>query len=72
MANRPNQSRNDELVRLHDLDPIGYSFANLARKYVISRSTVHEIYMREKAKAGDKRAQSSGVVKSKYPRLIPC
>lgn len=69
---KANKSRNEELVRLHDLDPNEYSFANLARRYVISRSTAHEIYVREKAKAGDKRAQASGVVKSKYPRLIPC
>lgn len=30
---------------------------------------LHEIYMREKAKKGDKIARSSMVVKTKYPRL---
>jgi hypothetical protein len=69
MANRPNQKRNDQIVRLHDLDPIKYSFANLARKFKIAKSTVHEIYVREKAKMGDKKALSSWVVKSKYPSL---
>lgn len=76
MANRPNTKRNDEIVRLHDLDPIEYSFANLSKRYKnpktkkpLARSTLHEIYMREKAKLGDKKAQLSGVVKTKYPGL---
>jgi len=76
MANRPNTKRNDEIVRLHDLDPIKYSFANLSKRYKnpitkkpLARSTLHEIYMREKAKLGDKKAQSSGVVMKKYPSL---
>lgn len=76
MANKPNQKRNDDIVRLHDLDPIKYSFANLSERYrnkrtgkPLARSTLHEIYMREKAKKGDKTARSSSVVKTKYPRL---
>lgn len=76
MANRPNTKRNDEIVRLHDIDPIKYSFANLSKRYKnpktkkpLARSTLHEIYMREKARSGDKNAQSSGVVQTKYPRL---
>ena len=76
MANRPNTKRNDEIVRLHDLDPIKHSFANLSKtfknpktKKPLARSTLHEIYMREKAKRGDKKAQSSKVVKSKYPNM---
>ena len=79
MANRPNQKRNNEIVRLHDLDPIEYSFASLAKRYInkktgkhLARSTVHEIYVREKAKMGDKKAQSSSLVKSKYPSLVTC
>ncbi len=79
MANKPNQKRNDEIVRLHDLDPIEYSFANLAKRYKnrktggpLTRSTIHEIYMREKAKMGDKKAQSSGIIRSKYPSLTTC
>lgn len=76
MANKPNTKRNDEIVRLHDLDPVKYSFNFLASKYKnsqtglpLTRSTIHEIYMREKAKMGDKKAQSSSVVRSKYPNL---
>lgn len=79
MANQPHQKRNDEIVRLHDLDPVLHTFASLAKRYKnkktgkpLSRSTVHEIYMREKARNGDKKAQSSGVVKSKYPGLLSC
>lgn len=79
MANKPNTKRNDEIVMLHDFDPIQYSFASLANRYTnsrtkkpLSRSTIHEIYMREKAKRGDKKAQSSWVVKTKYPSLKPC
>ncbi len=79
MANRPNQKRNDEIIRLHDLDPVLYSFANLAKRYKnkktgkpLTRSTIHEIYIREKAKIGDKKALSSGLVKSKYPGLVTC
>lgn len=79
MANKPYQKRNDEIVRLHDLDPIEYSFANLAKRYKnrktgkpLTRSTIHEIYMREKAKSGDKKAQSSGIIRSKYPSLVTC
>ncbi len=77
MANKPNLKRNDEIVRLHDLDPIKHSFANLSARYKnkktgkpLARSTLHEIYMREKAKQGDKKAQSSRVVKTKYPHMI--
>lgn len=76
MANRPNQKRNDEIVRLHDLDPVKYSFVNLSKRYKnpktkkpLAGSTLHEIYMREKAKLGDKNAQSSAVVRTKYPKL---
>lgn len=79
MANKPHQKRNDEIVRLHDLDPVEYSFANLAKRYKnrktgkpLTRSTIHEIYMREKARQGDKKAQSSGIVRSKYPGLMNC
>jgi len=79
MANKPHTKRNDEIVMLHDFDPIQYSFASLANRYTnirtgksLSRSTIHEIYMREKAKRGDKKAQSSGVVKAKYPSLKTC
>ncbi|GEM_PF-2685679 len=79
MANKSNTKRNDEIVMLHDFDPIQYSFASLANRYTnsrtgksLSRSTIHEIYMREKAKRGDKKAQTSGVVKAKYPTLKPC
>lgn len=79
MANKPNTKRNDEIVMLHDFDPIQYSFASLANRYTnsrtgkpLSRSTIHEIYMREKAKRGDKKAQSSGVVRAKYPTLKTC
>jgi hypothetical protein len=79
MANKPNTKRNDEIVMLHDFDPIQYSFASLANRYTnsrtkkpLSRSTIHEIYVREKAKRGDKKAQFSGVVKAKYPSLKPC
>ena len=79
MANRPNQKRNDEIVRLHDQDPVLYSFANLSKKYKnkktgkpLTRSTIDEIYIREKAKTGDKKALSSGLVKSKYPSLVTC
>ncbi len=76
MPNRPNKKRNDEIVRLHDLDPVKYSFANLSKRYrnsktkkPLARSTLHEIYMREMAKLGDKKAQSSAVIRSKYPNL---
>ncbi len=76
MANSPHQKRNNEIVRLHDLDPVLHSFAQLANCYMnsktgkpLTRSTIHEIYTREKAKRGDKKAQSSGVVKAKYPSL---
>jgi hypothetical protein len=69
MANRPNTKRNDEIVRLHDLDPVKYSFAVLGVRYKIAKSTVHEIYLREKAKGGDKKARSSGTVKGKYPGM---
>ncbi len=76
MANRPNQKRNDEIVKLHDRDPIKYSFRNLRSRYnnpktgkPLTHSTIHEIYVREKAKSGDKTARSSGTVKGKYPRL---
>jgi hypothetical protein len=79
MANKPNQERNDEIVMLHDFDPIQYSFARLATRYTnsrtgktLTRSTIHEIYMREKAKKGDRKARSSGVVKAKYPSLKTC
>lgn len=79
MANKPNQERNNEIVMLHDFDPVLYSFANLANRYTnkrtgkpLTRSTIHEIYMREKAKRGDKKAQASGVVKAKYPSLKTC
>ncbi len=79
MANKPHQKRNDEIVMLHDYDPVQYSFASLANRYTnsktgkpLSRSTIHEIYMREKAKMGDKKAQSSGVIKAKYPSLNTC
>ncbi len=77
MANKPRQKRNEEIVRLHDRDPIRYSFANLARRFKnkrtgkpLTRSTIHEIYTREKARSGDEKAQSSGLIKSKYPSLI--
>ncbi len=70
MANRANEKRNKRVVELHDLDPQKYSFANLGKKFRISKSTVHEIYVREKAKMGDKKALSSWVVKSKYPSLV--
>jgi hypothetical protein len=76
MANKPHQKRNDEIVRLHDLDPIKYSFRKLGAKFKnrrtgkpLSHSTIHEIYMREKAKGGDKKAISSGTVKGKYPGI---
>ncbi len=76
MANRPNQKRNDEIVRLHELDPVKYSFRNLGSRYKnpktgkpLHHSTIHEIYMRESAKNGDKKARSSATVKGKYPRL---
>ncbi len=76
MANRPNKKRNDEMIRLHDLDPIKYSFENLSKRYKnsktkkpLARSTLHEIYMREKAKLGNKEAQASSVVRNKYPNL---
>ncbi len=79
MANKPNQKRNDEIVMLHDFDPVLYSFASLANRYTnnrtrkpLTRSTIHEIYMREKAKKGDKKARASGVVKAKYPSLKTC
>lgn len=79
MANKPNQERNDEIVMLHDFDPVLYSFASLANRYTnnrtgkpLTRSTIHEIYMREKAKKGDKKARASGVVKAKYPSLKTC
>ncbi len=73
MANRPNTKRNDEIVRLHDLDPVKYSFRNLGNKYknpktgaALHHSTIHEIYTREKAKKGDKLARSSSPVKGKH------
>ena len=76
MANKPNQKRNDQILMLHDLDPVQYSFSILARKFKnsktgkpLSRATVHEIYVREKAKMGDKKARNSGTVKGKYPGL---
>ena len=76
MANRPNTKRNDEIVRLHDLDPVKYSLNFLTTKYKntktgkpLSRSTIHEIYVREKAKMGDKKALASSVIRSKYPKL---
>ena len=76
MSNRPNLKRNDEIVRLHDLDPIKYSFRNLGKKYKnlktgkpLATSTLHEIYMREKARSGDKKAKSSKIVKARYPKL---
>ncbi len=76
MANKPNQKRNDEIVRLHELDPIKYSFRNLGNRYKnlktgnpLHHSTIHEIYVREKAKGGDKKAISSGTVKGKYPGI---
>jgi hypothetical protein len=79
MANKANQKRNDKIVSLHDQDPILHSFASLAKRYKnrktgrpLSRSTIHEIYTREKAKLGDKKAQSSGVVRGKYPGLASC
>lgn len=63
-------------MALHDLDPVKYSFAHLAKQYKnkktgkpLTRSTVHEIYTREKAKRGDKKARSSAVFKRKYPTL---
>ena len=77
MANKPNQKRNDEIVRLHDLDPIKYSLRKLGERFKnrktgkpLAHSTVYEIYMREKARLGDKNAQSSAVVREKYPQLI--
>jgi len=76
MANKPNQKRNDEIVRLRDLDPIKYSLRKLGERFKnrktgkpLAHSTVYEIYMREKAKKGDKNARSSELVKEKYPRL---
>jgi hypothetical protein len=76
MANRPNQKRNDEIVRLRDLDPVKYSLRKLGERFKnrktgkpLAHSTVYEIYMREKAKNGDKTARSSELVKGKYPRL---
>jgi hypothetical protein len=79
MANKPHTKRNDEIVMLHDFDPIQYSFASLANRYTnsrtgkpLSRSTIHEIYIREKAKKGDKKARASGTIKAKYPGLKTC
>jgi hypothetical protein len=76
VANKPDQKRNDKIVALHDLDPVKYSFGNLAKQYKnkktgkpLNRSTVHEIYIREKAKQGDKKALSSAIFKRKYPTL---
>lgn len=73
MANRPNTKRNDEIVRLHDLDPIKYSFRNLGNKYKnlktgapLHHSTIHEIYTREKAKKGEKSVRSSAVAKGRH------
>jgi len=76
MPNRPNKKRNDEMIRLHDLDPIKYSFESLTKRYKnsktkkpLARSTLHEIYMREKARMGNLEAKASSVVRSKYPNL---
>jgi hypothetical protein len=63
------EDRNDKIVALHDLDPKKYSFGNLAKKFRISKASVHEIYVREKARRGDKDAMDSKLVRSKYPAL---
>lgn len=66
---KANTKRNDEIVALHDLDPVKYSFGELAKHYNLAKATVHEIYIREKAKRGDKGAVASETLQRKYPAI---
>ncbi|MCP6719753.1 MAG: hypothetical protein KJI72_00285 [Patescibacteria group bacterium] len=74
---KPKVNRNEEIVALHDHDPIKYSFGNLAKKYrnsktkkPLSKQTIYEIYIREKARRGNKSALNSSLVKNKYPQFL--
>ena len=66
---KANTDRNEEIIALHDLNPKKYSFGVLAKKYRKTRPTIQEIYWREKAKLGDKKALSHPMIRRKYPEL---
>ncbi len=66
---KANTERNEEIVALHDLNPEKYTFGTLAKKYGMARSSVQEIYWREKAKLGDKEALAHPLVRRKFPAL---
>lgn len=72
MYMKANTDRNEEIVALHDLNPKKYSFGVLAKKYCKTRPTIQEIYWREKAKLGDKKALAHPMVRRKYPELAGC
>ncbi len=66
---KANTDRNEEIVALRDLNPKKYTFGILAKKYRKTRPTIQEIYWREKAKLGDKKALAHPLVRRKYPEL---
>jgi len=67
---KPLTDRNEEIVALRDSNPKKYSFGYLGKKYKKARSTIQEIYWREKAKMGDETALSHPIVARKYPTLF--